>query len=120
SFDHHACFLVFATVDAWDETVLAGPVRGVSEFEVVLAEAATGSRGAEPLPFRITGHAERVAYHVLDKRDGLPHTLALHEREGALCHRAAGSRDLRLVVQPPSRDLHADGRQPSHARQDVR
>jgi hypothetical protein len=48
SFDHHACFLVFATMAAWDETALAGPVRGVSELEVVLAEAASGSRSGEP------------------------------------------------------------------------
>ena len=80
SFDHRACFLVFATVAAWDEIVLAGPVRGVPALEDVVVKAATGSRAGEPLPFRITGRVERLTFHVLDKRDGLPHTPELHER----------------------------------------
>ncbi len=35
---------------------------------------------AEPFPFRLTGLAERLLLHVLDKRDGLPHTPELHEQ----------------------------------------
>ncbi len=80
SFDHHACFLVFATVATWEETVLAGPICGVPVLEDIVVEAAAGSRVGAPLPFRVTGRANRVAFHVLDKRDGLAHSPALHER----------------------------------------
>lgn len=80
SFGHRACFLVFATVAAWDEAVLAEPVRGGSALEDAVVKAVIGSGAGEPFAFRITGQAERAAFHVLHKRDGLPHTPALHER----------------------------------------
>jgi hypothetical protein len=37
----------------------------------------------QPFPFLITRRVERVAFHVLDKRDGLPHNAELHERAKA-------------------------------------
>ncbi|HXJ83405.1 MAG TPA: hypothetical protein VMS64_32555 [Candidatus Methylomirabilis sp.] len=78
--DHHACFLVFASVPGWDEVVLTRPIRGVPTLEEEVVKASTSARARLPLPFRVTGRAEHAMLHVLDKRDGLPHTPELHER----------------------------------------
>ena len=82
SFDHRACFLVYATVPAWDNAVSAGAIRGIRALEALVVSAATRLQISltEPIPFWVTGIAERLTFHVLDKRDGLPHTPELHER----------------------------------------
>ncbi len=80
-----ACFLVYARVPYWIEVARAEPIDDVAQLEtlVVTGAAAHGIDVAEPFPFRLTGTANRLALHVLDKRDGLPHTPERHERAKA-------------------------------------
>jgi acetolactate decarboxylase len=81
-FGHRACFLVFADVPSWDEVRHPAPLLSMRAIEAAVVEAA-GDRGLDsgaPFPFKITGRAERLVLHLLDKRDGLPHTPELHER----------------------------------------
>ena len=47
---------------------------------VVSAGAARGIDVGRPFPFLVSGRADLVRFHVLDKRDELPHTPERHER----------------------------------------
>jgi acetolactate decarboxylase len=82
SFDHDACFLVWAEVAAWIETRQPDAIHG----ELALERAVLGAAQAasfdplQPLVFLVRAPAADVTFHVLAKRDGLPHTPALHER----------------------------------------
>ena len=81
SFDHRACFLVYAAVAEWDDATCSEPLSGFPAIEAAVVAAARecGIDVGAPFPFRVTGLAERLVLHVLDKRDGLPHTPERHE-----------------------------------------
>ena len=80
--DHAACFLVYDHVDRWCERVEEKPI----DNEAMLTAAVLGAAGAvgldadAPLIFLLRSPAATVTFHVLDKRDGLPHTPERHER----------------------------------------
>ena len=81
SFDHRAPFLAWVEVDRWRERRMSAPVANLSELDAVIAREARAASidTSRPFPFLIRGRAEQVKLHVLDKRDGLPHTRELHE-----------------------------------------
>jgi acetolactate decarboxylase len=82
SADHEACFLVYDQVEAWHETVQRQAIEGEAAVEAAVLKAARdlGIEGADPFVFLIRAAGADVTFHVLDKRDDLPHTPALHER----------------------------------------
>ena len=81
SFDHAACFLVYAEVPAWLESPEPEPIEGEPALEAAVLRAAhaRGLSGDEPFPFLIRSVAATATIHVLDKRDGRPHTPARHD-----------------------------------------
>src|SRR5262245_46654222 len=78
--DVRACFLVYASVRQWREMIVASPLRDVSEIDKHLWPAAAGWSLEGPLPFLLRGITPATVCHVLDKRDGLPHTPERHEQ----------------------------------------
>jgi hypothetical protein len=82
SIEHEACFLVYDQVETWHDAVQRQPIDGEAALEIAVLRAAgdVGVDDASPLIFLIRAAAADVTFHVLDKRDGLPHTPALHER----------------------------------------
>jgi len=82
SWDARACFLVWAQVPAWSEhtaDVIAPGLDNLEREAVALAREA-GLDPERPLPFRVRGTAVEATFHVLDKRDGLPHDPERHEQ----------------------------------------
>ncbi|HEX6776298.1 MAG TPA: hypothetical protein VF238_10640 [Methylomirabilota bacterium] len=82
SWSARACFLVWAQVPKWSECVrhlAPADLDGIERAAVALAGEA-GLDPARPLPFRIRGTAVEATFHVLDKRDDLPHNPERHEK----------------------------------------
>jgi acetolactate decarboxylase len=77
-----ACFLVWAQVPAWSERAPAAALAGLDEVEreVVALVGDAGLDPERPLPFRVRAIALQATFHVLDKRDGLPHNPERHEQ----------------------------------------
>ena len=76
-----ACFLVWAQVPAWQtrgQEDIAVDLDGVEHIVVTLARE-QGIDVSRPFPFFVHGVASDAVLHVLDKRDGLPHTALRHE-----------------------------------------
>ena len=124
-----ACFLVWAQVPAWHVREVEAPIgdlESIAEAAVAIARK-LGIDASRPFPFRVTGTARDATLHVLDKRDGLPHTAERHEH-AKVRHRVADaaveliafySRDHRGVFTPGDSDVHAhvraaDGRVSGH------
>ena len=82
SFDHEACFLVYAEVAGWAESPQPTAIDGEPALEAAVQHAArTGGLSVEePFPFLIRTDTATATFHVLDKRDGLPHTAARHDQ----------------------------------------
>jgi len=80
--DQAACFLVYDEVPAWEETILTRPIEGEDALTAAVLDAAHAARidVEQPLVFLLRAPAASVTFHVLDKRDRLPHTPALHEQ----------------------------------------
>ena len=80
-----ACFLVWAQVPAWSERsfeakeAIPAGLDGIEREVVALAREA-GLDPERPLPFRVRATAVEATFHVLDKRDGLPHNPERHEQ----------------------------------------
>jgi hypothetical protein len=79
---HAACFLVYDQVHAWHEVV---QLRSINDEATLLATVRrvareSGLDDGVPFIFLLHGYAASITFHVLDKRDDLPHTPALHER----------------------------------------
>jgi hypothetical protein len=81
-----ACFLVWAQVPAWSERsferakdAIPAGLDGIEREVVALAHEA-GLDPDRPLPFRVRATAIEATFHVLDKRDGLPHNPERHEQ----------------------------------------
>lgn len=81
TWQERACFLVWAQVPSWHERTVevATSLDGLEQEVVALARGQGLDPGA-PFPFRVAGLASRAVLHVLDKRDGLPHTPERHEQ----------------------------------------
>ena len=80
--DHAACFLVYDHVDLWRDHVEDKPIDDEHALQAAVLRAA-GAAGLDadvPLIFLLRSEAAAVTFHVLDKRDGLPHTPERHER----------------------------------------
>jgi len=82
SWSGRACFLVWAQVPAWSERAPVVVPAGLDDIEreVVAIARATGLDPERPLPFRVRATAVDATFHVLDKRDGLPHNPERHEQ----------------------------------------
>jgi len=80
--DHAACFLVYDEVPTWQETALARPIEGEDALTAAVLDAVRAAcvDVEQPIIFLLRAPAATVTFHVLDKRDGLPHTPALHEQ----------------------------------------
>jgi len=129
SFDHDACFLVWAEVAAWTEARQPDPIDGETALEQAVLGAAQAASldPLQPLVFLVRAPAADATFHVLDKRDGLPHTPALHER-AKVRFGVAGqavevlgfcSSEHRGIFTPRDSNLHmhlrtADGRMSGH------
>lgn len=76
-----ACFLVWAQVPVWSERAADAIPAGLGgvEREVVALAREAGLDPDRPLPFRLHATAAEATFHVLDKRDGLPHDPERHE-----------------------------------------
>jgi len=82
SWGARACFLVWAQVPVWSERstdVAPAGLEGL-EGEVVALARDRGLDPERPLPFRVRATAVDATFHVLDKRDGLPHNPERHEQ----------------------------------------
>jgi acetolactate decarboxylase len=77
-FEHRACFLVYSEVPAWREQSLEAGLADGALLETIVRRAAVAGLGA-PWPFLIRGRAAHARLHILDKRDGQPHTPERHE-----------------------------------------
>jgi acetolactate decarboxylase len=77
-----ACFLVYAQVSAWRGVTIPGAIADESTLETYITNVAAelGIDISQPFPFRLNATPKRVIFHVLDKRDGLPHNPELHEK----------------------------------------
>jgi len=85
SFAHRACFLVYSRVAKWQRVPLPEGVTDEKELERELPALAKahGIDPSHPFPFRLKGRPGTVAFHVLNKTDGLPHSPEGHERAKA-------------------------------------
>jgi len=80
--DHAACFLVYDHVDLWRDHVEDKPIDDEHALQAAVLRVA-GAAGLDadvPLVFLMRSPVATVTFHVLDKRDGLPHTPERHER----------------------------------------
>lgn len=80
--DHAACFLVYDHVSVWRDHIEDKPIDDEHALQAAVLRAA-GAAGLDadvPLIFRVRSQAATVTFHILDKRDGLPHTPERHER----------------------------------------
>ena len=83
--DETACFLVYADVPAWHWATLSSPLNTAEvEPSVVERAAALGVDPGAPLAFSLRGRATALSFHVLDKRDGMPHSPERHEEAKVL------------------------------------
>jgi hypothetical protein len=82
NFTLSACFLVYAQVSAWHRVTFPKAIADEATLETYIVQFASkiGIDVAQPFPFLINATPERATFHVLDKRDGLTHTPALHEK----------------------------------------
>ena len=114
-----ACFLVYADVPAWNWTSVPAPLVG----DDLASRVASGA----PTAFLLRGLATELVYHVLDKRDGLPHSPERHEAAKVrftLRHREVEvigfhSTKHRGIFTPSDSDIHMhfrtrDGRASGH------
>ena len=97
SWSARACFLVWAQVPAWSERARDSAPAGLDgiEREAVALAREMGLDPDRPLPFRVRGSAVQATFHVLDKRDGLPHNPERHEQ--AKVRRALERAEVELV-----------------------
>jgi acetolactate decarboxylase len=81
-FDASACFLVFTQVSAWRRLTIESAIVEQPMLEEFIAKSASelGLDVNRPFPFLIDAIPAHATFHVLDKRDGLPHTPELHEK----------------------------------------
>jgi hypothetical protein len=82
NFSVSACFLVYAQVSAWRQVTLQDAIGDETTLETHIVKFASkvGIDVSQPFPFLINAIPERATFHVLDKRDGLPHNPELHEK----------------------------------------
>jgi acetolactate decarboxylase len=82
AFSVSACFLVYAQVSAWHRGTFPSAIRDAASLESYIVKFASelGIDVSQPFPFLINATPEHATFHVLDKRDGLPHNPELHEK----------------------------------------
>jgi acetolactate decarboxylase len=82
SFCHEACFLAYTQVERWQKVELPNEVKNEEELERYIPEVArlVGIDSAAPFPYLIKGTPRSVAFHILNKTDGLPHNPQMHEQ----------------------------------------
>jgi acetolactate decarboxylase len=81
-FEVSACFLVYAQVNAWRRVTIPIAIGEEATLESYIVKTASELRIhiSQPFLFLINATTERATFHVLDKRDGLPHSAELHEK----------------------------------------
>ncbi|MBL8821115.1 MAG: acetolactate decarboxylase [Planctomycetia bacterium] len=81
SFQSKACFLVYASVDSWQEVQIPQEIRDDKSFEKWLVQTASkhGVNTKRPFPFLLKDTAQKVVFHVVNKTDDSPHSQAKHE-----------------------------------------
>jgi len=115
-----ACFLVWAQVPVWHTRIVDAAVTDLAAVEEQVVELARerGIDAARPFPFHVAGLASHATLHVLDKRDGLPHTVERHEQAKVRQRLVTArleligfySRHHRGVFTPGDSNLHVHGR----------
>ena len=79
--DVGACFLVYADVPSWRWTTMRSSLIDADlESHVATLAASHDLDDGAPLAFLLRGVASTLVFHVLDKRDGLPHSPERHEQ----------------------------------------
>lgn len=81
-FNINACFLVYAQVSAWRAVIIPRAIADEATLETDIVKFAVelGIDVSRPFPFLLSATPKHVTFHVLDKRDGLPHNPELHEK----------------------------------------
>jgi acetolactate decarboxylase len=81
-FKINACFLVYAQISAWREVTIPSVIADEASLETCIVKVAAelGIDVSRPFPFLLKATPKRARFHVLDKRDGLPHNPELHEK----------------------------------------
>jgi len=81
SFQNKACFLVYASVEAWQEVFIPQEINDEKMLEKWLEQTASvrGVNTKRPFPFLIKDTATKLSFHVVNKTDDSPHTPAKHE-----------------------------------------
>jgi acetolactate decarboxylase len=126
-FEHRACFLVYSEVPAWREEPLEAGLADGALVDAIARRGRAAGLGAPPWAFLIRGRAVEARLHILDKRDGQPHTPARHEAakvrftvaDEPVVVLGFYSRAHRGIFTPADSDVHmhlktADGRLSGH------
>jgi acetolactate decarboxylase len=129
NFNVNACFLAYAQVSAWHRVTIPAAISDEASLEsyIVKFVSELGIDVNQPFPFLINGTPERATFHVLDKRDGLPHNPDLHEKAKVRFHLQNELVDVigfysnrhRGIFTPGDANIHmhvnsADGRMSGH------
>lgn len=77
-----AAMLVYARVPAWKTVPVPNAVSDYAALEKTIATlaAANGQSLQEPFPFLVTGKVTAASWHVIDWKDGVPHTFDNHKQ----------------------------------------
>ncbi len=82
SFNHKAIFLVYGSVNEWQEITINKELNSLNEIEEFVKDKAANHN--LPLniafPFKIRGVAEKITYHVIYKQNNAPHNKKEHQR----------------------------------------
>lgn len=81
SFENKACFLVYASVDDWQEVSIPQEITDEKVLEKWLEKTASarGVNTKRPFPFLIKDTPTKLSFHVVNKTDDSPHTPVRHE-----------------------------------------
>ncbi len=82
SFEHKACFLVYAEVKSWQEVAIPDEIKDEKQLEEFVkgAGAEAGIEVKRPFPFLVKAAPKKVTLHVVNKTDDSPHTKESHEK----------------------------------------
>lgn len=82
NFNVNACFLVYTQLSDWHRVTIPTAIVDEAMLETYIVKFASGLGidVSQPFPFLIYATTEHATFHVLDKRDRLTHTSALHEK----------------------------------------
>ncbi len=78
----NAIFMVYGSCSNWKKITIEKPLSGLDEIEAYIKEKipANGLNMEKPFPFRIEGNVNSLDYHIIYKKDNLPHNKEEHQK----------------------------------------